>query len=71
MDERMENFITGNTYSLLDVIGEGAYGIVWSVSNACNTKHHLNLLAAQQYTCQLNVKLQSSASRPLSTPCSV
>lgn len=30
MDERMENFITGNTYSPLDVIGEGAYGIVCS-----------------------------------------
>ena len=71
MDERMENFITGNIYSPLDVIGEGAYGIVWSVSNACNTKDRLIPIVAQQYTCQLNVKLQSNASHPLSTPCSV
>jgi mitogen-activated protein kinase 1/3 len=31
MDERMTNFIVGSSYKPLDVIGEGAYGTVWSV----------------------------------------
>jgi mitogen-activated protein kinase 1/3 len=29
MDERMSTFITSTNYQVLDVIGEGAYGIVW------------------------------------------
>lgn len=29
MDERMSNFSVGANYKVLDVIGEGAYGIVW------------------------------------------
>lgn len=32
MDERMANFIVGSSYKPLDVIGEGAYGTVWSVA---------------------------------------
>lgn len=28
-DERMQSFVVGNNYKVLDVIGEGAYGIVW------------------------------------------
>lgn len=28
-DERMLSFVVGNNYKVLDVIGEGAYGIVW------------------------------------------
>ena len=30
-DDRLDNFITGTDYQPLDVIGEGAYGIVWCV----------------------------------------
>jgi hypothetical protein len=33
MDERMTNFIVGSSYNPLDVIGEGAYGTVWSVAS--------------------------------------
>lgn len=29
MDERMANFVVGSNYQTLDVIGEGAYGVVW------------------------------------------
>jgi mitogen-activated protein kinase 1/3 len=29
MDERLANFVVGSSYQVLDVIGEGAYGIVW------------------------------------------
>ncbi|KAJ8462527.1 hypothetical protein ONZ51_g10846 [Trametes cubensis] len=32
MDDRMSSFIVGSNYQVLDVIGEGAYGIVWCVS---------------------------------------
>lgn len=28
MDERLNNFVVGTNYTVLDVIGEGAYGIV-------------------------------------------
>ena len=31
MDDRMSAFVVGSNYQVLDVIGEGAYGIVWSV----------------------------------------
>jgi hypothetical protein len=31
VDERMASFIVGSNYQPLDVIGEGAYGVVWSV----------------------------------------
>ena len=31
MDARVENFIVGHNYQLQEVIGEGAYGIVWYV----------------------------------------
>jgi mitogen-activated protein kinase 1/3 len=27
-DERLSNFVVGSSYQVLDVIGEGAYGIV-------------------------------------------
>ncbi|CAL1699831.1 unnamed protein product [Somion occarium] len=30
MDERLQNFVVGSNYQVLDVIGEGAYGIVCS-----------------------------------------
>jgi hypothetical protein len=30
-DERLANFVVGASYTVLDVIGEGAYGIVWCV----------------------------------------
>jgi hypothetical protein len=29
MDDRLAGFIVGNNYIVQDVIGEGAYGIVW------------------------------------------
>lgn len=29
-DSRLDNFSVGGTYRVLEVIGEGAYGIVWS-----------------------------------------
>lgn len=32
MSDSLENFITGTNYQPMDVIGEGAYGIVWQVS---------------------------------------
>ena len=32
MDARVENFIVGHNYQLQEVIGEGAYGIVWYVA---------------------------------------
>ena len=32
MDERLAGFVVGSNYQVLDVIGEGAYGIVWYVS---------------------------------------
>lgn len=28
-DERLQTFVVGSNYQVLDVIGEGAYGIVW------------------------------------------
>ena len=31
MDDRMSSFVVGSNYQVLDVIGEGAYGIVWYV----------------------------------------
>ena len=31
MDQRLEHFVVDSAYRVLDVIGEGAYGIVWSV----------------------------------------
>ena len=31
MDQRLEHFVVDGAYRVLDVIGEGAYGIVWSV----------------------------------------
>lgn len=31
-DHRLENFTVDSTYRVLEVIGEGAYGIVWSVT---------------------------------------
>ena len=31
MDERLAGFVVGDNYIVQDVIGEGAYGIVWSV----------------------------------------
>ena len=34
MDHRLENFVVDGAYRVLDVIGEGAYGIVWSVHPA-------------------------------------
>lgn len=30
-DERLASFVVGSNYKVLDVIGEGAYGIVWCV----------------------------------------
>lgn len=30
-DERLATFVVGSSYQVLDVIGEGAYGIVWCV----------------------------------------
>lgn len=30
-DERLATFVVGNNYKVLDVIGEGAYGVVWYV----------------------------------------
>lgn len=30
-DERLASFVVGSNYKVLDVIGEGAYGVVWSV----------------------------------------
>ena len=30
-DDRLDDFISGTNYQPLDVIGEGAYGIVWCV----------------------------------------
>jgi mitogen-activated protein kinase 1/3 len=30
MDERTDNFVVGHSYQVLDVIGEGAYGVVCS-----------------------------------------
>ena len=33
MDDRMSTFVVGSNYQVLDVIGEGAYGIVWQVSS--------------------------------------
>ena len=31
-DERLAGFVVGDSYQVEDVIGEGAYGIVWLVS---------------------------------------
>jgi len=31
LDPRLANFVVDGAYRILDVIGEGAYGIVWSV----------------------------------------
>lgn len=28
-DERLSGFIVGDSYQVQDVIGEGAYGVVW------------------------------------------
>jgi mitogen-activated protein kinase 1/3 len=43
-DERIASFIVGNNYQVLDVIGEGAYGIVWCVQpsfvSATASDHH-------------------------------
>lgn len=33
MDDRLQNFVVGSNYQVLDVIGEGAYGIVWYASS--------------------------------------
>lgn len=30
-DDLLDNFLHGTNYQPVDVIGEGAYGIVWSV----------------------------------------
>ena len=32
-DHRLENFTVDGAYRVLEVIGEGAYGIVWSVTS--------------------------------------
>ncbi len=36
MDDRMSTFVVGSNYQVLDVIGEGAYGIVWQVPSPCS-----------------------------------
>lgn len=33
-DERLASFVVGSSYKVLDVIGEGAYGVVWYVHTA-------------------------------------
>jgi mitogen-activated protein kinase 1/3 len=40
LDERMTSFIVGSSYQPLDVIGEGAYGVVWYISLFCPTLSH-------------------------------
>lgn len=30
-EERISSFVVGSNYTVLDVIGEGAYGVVWYV----------------------------------------
>lgn len=51
MDEKMTNFIVGSSYKPLDVIGEGAYGTVWSVTLGCERSSiHLSSKALQFIT---------------------
>lgn len=38
-DDRLVNFATGSSYQPMDVIGEGAYGIVWYVIALGNSDH--------------------------------
>jgi hypothetical protein len=43
-DERMANFMAGNAhYQILDVIGEGAYGIVWCAQSIEEDVVHTDL----------------------------
>ena len=49
MEERLQNFIVGSNYQVLDVIGEGAYGIVWCVSSRL-TNSLLRLTTNNAYT---------------------
>lgn len=61
MSDSLENFITGTNYQPLDVIGEGAYGIVWQVL-LCDPQSRQSLIlhTVRPYTSQPNARLQSS-----------
>jgi len=72
MDERLASFMpSGTNYQVLDVIGEGAYGIVW-----CVLRHLVAGIpvyrpcAVPPYTYPPRERSQSSESPPLITPCS-
>ena len=43
MDDRMSSFIVGSNYQVLDVIGEGAYGIVWYSPSPLALSVHFSL----------------------------
>jgi len=72
MDERLENFMTGTRYQPTGVIGEGAYGIVWSaIPDSSCAVLTASIDTAQQSTFRHSAKWPSSALRPSTTPCFV
>lgn len=74
MDDRMSNFVVGSNYQVLDVIGEGAYGIVWRVPSPSPRLPHpfiASLSPALPSIFPPSARSPSSASPPSTIPCSV
>lgn len=54
-DERLASFVVGDSYVVQDVIGEGAYGIVWSVAQNPISFHPIFMKRATYHPAQQRI----------------